>query len=94
MATLDDLEKRKFDKDGRVKVAASESYFLQDYEEGTPVSYSGLNSKSGNYLIKKIDQTSGMKLTYASKINNPSYANYSNAWTARYSLVYGDAEGI
>ena len=57
-------------------------------EASSTLTYFGMEDKNGNWLVKKIDTTSGAAFSYATINNNSSYATYDTAWTARASLTY------
>lgn len=50
--------------------------------------YVGKESSIAEWLLVKIDTTSGAALLYASITNNPSYTTYTNAWIDRSTLTY------
>lgn len=58
-------------------------------EVSSTLTYICQESPAGEYLVKKIDQTSGTQITYATVKNNPSVTTYSAAKTARATLTYG-----
>jgi len=69
----------------------SVKYNTNEIEEASStVTYFGMEDKNGNWLVKKIDTTSGAAFSYATINNNSSYATYDTAWTARNSLVYSN----
>lgn len=53
------------------------------------LTYVGMEDKDGVWLVKKIDTTSGVSLTWATNLNNPSVITYATAWSSRASLTYG-----
>ncbi len=70
-------------------------YLTLDVDEASAtITYVGKEDKDGNWLIMKIDTTAGTFIRYASKKNNPSYADYASAWTDRALLVYGTASEV
>ena len=64
-------------------------YKLNNVETASStVTYLGTESPDGNYLIKKIDTSSGVAITYATIANNASVSTYSSAWSQRATLTY------
>lgn len=59
---------------------------IDEYDSTT--TYVGKEDKDGNWVIQKIDTSSGTSITYATETNNPTYTTYSDAWTDRTSLTY------
>jgi len=57
-------------------------------EVSSTLTYVGKEDKDGAWVIQKIDTSSGTSITYATQTNNPTYDNYSDAWTNRASLTY------
>ena len=57
-------------------------------EASSTITYIGKEDRDGNWIVMKIDTSSGTSISYATKINNSSYADYSSAWAARTSLTY------
>lgn len=59
-------------------------------EEATAtITYIGSETAAGVYEVQKIDETSGVTITYATITNNPTVANLTAAWAARATtLVY------
>ncbi len=51
--------------------------------------YNGLEDKNGTWCIQTVDSASGVSLRYATALNNPSYASYSDAWADREALTFG-----
>lgn len=56
-------------------------------EVSDTLTYIGLEAQDGIWYIKKITDTG---VQHASKKNNESVSSYSDAWTSRASLIYGD----
>jgi len=54
------------------------------------LTYVGKEDASGAWLIMKIDESSGTSIQYATVSNNPTVTSYSNAWSNRATLTYGD----
>lgn len=59
----------------------------QSYESGT-VTYLCKTNTTGDYLIKKIDDSDG-SIGWATVLNNPSVTTYADAVTNRATLTYG-----
>jgi len=59
-------------------------------EASSTVTYIGLENEDGAWYIKKIDTSSGTVFSHATETNNGSYDNYTDAWTNRATLTYGD----
>lgn len=57
-------------------------------EASATVTYVGKSDKDGNWLVQKINTTSGVALGWANVSNNGGYLTYSAAWAARASLTY------
>lgn len=54
------------------------------------ITYIGMEEKNGFWFIKKMDETTGMVLGYATINNNSNYSSYSDAWTNKATLTYGN----
>jgi hypothetical protein len=65
-------------------------YGVNDLETAGAVTYVGKENSSAAWLMMKLDQTSGLDITYASIKNNATKTTYSAAWTDRAALTYGD----
>jgi hypothetical protein len=63
---------------------------INDLDDTTTsnVTYIGKEDPEGTWSIMKMDETTGLSFTYASKLNNTSIATYSSAWVVRTSLTY------
>ncbi len=59
-------------------------------EASSTVTYIGAEDTVGTWYIKKIDTSSGNAFTHATEVNNDTIDNYTDAWTDRGSLTYGD----
>jgi hypothetical protein len=69
----------------------SGEYNTNDIDEASStVTYIGMEREEGNYLMKKIDTSSGNSFQYASVNNNSGYTTYNTAWAARTSLSYAN----
>lgn len=64
-------------------------WFVQKEEIGTTI-YIGKLNTFREWLVQKLDTSSGTSMTYATVKNNPSVTSYADAWTNRASLTYGD----
>jgi hypothetical protein len=62
---------------------------VNDLEEVGAITYVGIENANAEWTIKKLDETSGLSIRYATVDNNGGYTTYSSAWTARASLSYG-----
>jgi hypothetical protein len=68
-----------------------EEYGLNDLEEASAtVTYAGYEKSTGEWLLKKIDETTGMAIGYATITNNPTRTTYTLGWTNRATLTYED----
>lgn len=68
-----------------------EAFEVNDVEEATStITYIGQQSVDGQWFIQKIDESTGITLQHATKKNNSAVSSYSDAWTNRASLSYGD----
>jgi hypothetical protein len=65
-------------------------YGTNDIEQpSSTITYIGQEDSDGNWVIKKLDTSSGTSFRYATAVNNPSITSYSDAWTNRATLTYG-----
>ena len=65
-------------------------YLTLDVDEASSTTtFVGKQDKDGNWLIMRIDTSSGTSIRYASSKNNPSYVDYTSAWSNRLGLTYG-----
>jgi len=67
-----------------------EKFFVNDVDESSPITYVGMEDAGGNWLVMKIDESSGVSISYATIKNNSDVSSYSNAWSDRASLSYGN----
>lgn len=68
-----------------------DNFKLNDLDEASDtVTYLGKEAFDGTWYIQKMDTTTGIAMGHATRKNNTSTTNYSDAWTARTSLSYGD----
>ncbi len=73
----------------RVTTQSLGAYGTNNVEEASATTtYVGKEDADGNWIVQKIDTSSGTSITYATKLNNPSYTTYSGAWTNRTNLSY------
>ena len=73
----------------RKKVLSLELYGIQDVEEVGALTYEGKQDGASNWLVVKMDESSGMSILYATSKNNPTVTSYALAWTGRAALIYG-----
>ena len=73
----------------RVTTNAMGEYQMNDKVEAGDVTYLGMEDAEGDWIIQKIDNTSGITRRFGTKLNNPTYSSYSLAWTDRLTLTYG-----
>ena len=68
-----------------------EKYGINNIDTATAVlTYTGKEDKDGNWLVLKIDTTTGTVITYATILNNAGVLTYAAAWAARATtLTYG-----
>lgn len=67
------------------------NYSTNDVEEASStLTYVGKEDKDGNWVVMKIDESSGTSIQYATVTNNSGTTTYSDAWTNRASLTYND----
>jgi hypothetical protein len=67
-----------------------EEYGINNIDPVSAVlTYTGKEDKDGNWLVVKIDTTTGTVITYATVANNPATATYASAWTNHLTLTYG-----
>ena len=61
---------------------------INDIEDIGLITYVGIETATGTWTIKKIDETNGISIRYATIINNTAVTNYVDAWANRASLTY------
>lgn len=67
------------------------AYKANDIEEASStLTYVGKEDSAGNWLVVKIDESSGTSVQYATESNNSGIYDYSTAWSGRASLTYQD----
>lgn len=71
------------------KVLSLDLYGTQNIEEVGALTYSGKQDGAGNWLVVKMDESSGISILYATVKNNPTVTSYALAWTNRAILIYG-----
>ena len=52
------------------------------------VTYVGKEKGDGSWCVMKLDETTGMVITYATVTNNAGVTTYSDAWTNKATLTY------
>lgn len=62
---------------------------VNDVDENGDITYVGIENANADWIIKKIDESAGLSVRYATEDNNGGYSTYSSAWSARASLTYG-----
>ena len=73
----------------RVTTNAMGEYFMNDSSTVTDnISYRGLEDSTGDWIIEKLDETSGVSRRFATKLNNAAIADYDEAWTGKADLDY------
>jgi hypothetical protein len=90
---INDRENNKFrERLGKPVVATedSSSFHLNEVAESAPITYIGSENADGDWLINKVDETSGIVSGWASEVNNPTVTTYTAAWTDRATLTYGN----
>jgi hypothetical protein len=84
------LKRIATDNNGRVGIDIEE-WGMNDYEDASDtISYVGYEKADGTWNIIKIDSTTGYSISWATVLNNATVNTYSDAWTARATLTYGD----
>jgi len=76
MKDLNSMEYYKFFKTADIETASA------------TITYVGKVHPNGDWMLQKIDTTSGIQIRYASVKNNTAYTTYASAWAARASLEY------
>jgi hypothetical protein len=68
------------------------TYNTMDVDDSaSPITYVGKQDKDENWMIMKIDETTGVVISYASVLNNPTVTSYDDAWVVKdTTLVYGE----
>ena len=62
---------------------------VNDIDEVGAITYIGIEDANATWIIKKLDETSGISIRYATIGNNPTQSTYTDAWTNRATLTYG-----
>jgi hypothetical protein len=62
---------------------------VNDIDEVGVITYIGIEDANAEWAIKRLDETSGIQIRYATVLNNGGHTTYSSAWAARASLAYG-----
>jgi hypothetical protein len=73
----------------RITTNAIGEYRMNDRVDVGTDTWVGFEDPEGDWIIQKIDQSSGTSIRYATIINNTSTTSYSDAWTNRATLTYG-----
>lgn len=75
--------------EGEIGAVSFIEFNTNDIEEASAtITYIGGEDKDGEWIVKKIDTTSGNSFQYASVTNNPTRTSYDLAWTNRATLTY------
>ena len=77
----------------RVTTNALGEYQMNDKVDDGAISYIGLEDAAGDWIIQKLDNTSGISRRFATKLNNPAVTSYADAWAARDSTLLYDTYG-
>ena len=85
--SIRDKEFSKFDQFGNVR--SSSGFQVQDVSPKSSNIFFVGEISNGNWRIKKVDESLGIKITYATKDNNPTKTSYVQAWTDRATLNFG-----
>lgn len=74
----------------RVTTNALGEYSMNDKTEDGTIVYIGLEDADAEWIVQKLDYTSGLSRRFATKLNNPTVTSYADAWAAKdTTLVYG-----
>ena len=74
----------------RVTANAIGEYFMNDKTEDATIVYVGFEDSAADWIVQKLDYTSGLSRRFATKKNNPTVASYADAWAAKdTTLSYG-----
>lgn len=65
-----------------------DEYGLNDEATSGDITYLGKEAAEDEWLIVKIDSSSGTSFRYASEVNNSGTTTYSSAWSNRTTLTY------
>ena len=68
------------------------SNFIDEASE--TLTYICMENKNGDWWIKKIDTSSGNSFQHATIANNATVLTYTDAFTDRATLTYGDYGGV
>jgi hypothetical protein len=73
----------------RVTTNALGEYSMNDKTVDATVVYVGLEDAAADWIVQKLDYTSGLSRRFATKLNNPTVTTYADAWAAKdTTLVY------
>jgi len=65
------------------------NYQVNDVDEATSkITYVGKQRTDGEWVLQKIDETTGTVIRYANVSNNVLVTSYADAWTSRLTLTY------
>ena len=69
---------------------SNENFITNNIDETlSTTTYIGKEDRESHWLVQKIDETSGVVMTYASFKNNATTGSYSEIWATHTYLVYG-----
>ena len=77
----------------RVTTNALGEYQMNDKEDVDKITYIGMEDSTGDWIIQKLDQTSGISRRFGTKLNNPTVTSYGDAWDARATTLNYDIYG-
>ena len=77
----------------RVTTNALGEYSMNDKTEDATVVYVGLEDAAGDWIVQKLDYTSGLSRRFATKLNNPTVTSYADAWAAKDTTLDYDTYG-
>jgi hypothetical protein len=72
----------------RVTTNAMGEYQMNDKIDAGDVTYIGMEDAEGNWIIQKIDNTTGISRRFATVRNNPTYSSYTDAWADYLTITY------
>lgn len=71
-------------------LSAVKTWAVNDLATSGVVTYVGKEQADGTWYIVKLDETSGLAVTHATILNNPTATTYAVAWAARATTIsYG-----
>jgi len=82
----------KVNADGELVTSeAAAGFSTNDLEEASAtLTYVGKESMSGAWYVQEVDESSDLTVQHATVANNGAVTSYSDAWTNRAGLTYGD----